>query len=97
MKNFTILLRSALAFIFAMTLGLTSCDKSIDIHGNLQDNTPASADANAGTWRMIVLPAANSIVVAPPAAVTSDAYLAELAAVKDAQSQLTQAKKDVIK
>src|SRR5688500_1030709 len=97
MKTFTILLRPAIALCFVLVVGLISCDKSIDIDGNLQPNTPASADANAGTWRMIVLPAANSIAVAAPAAVTSDAYLTVLAAVKDAQSKLTKAQKDIIK
>src|SRR5688500_7418039 len=97
MKNVTIFLRSARVFFFVLAAGLTSCDKSIEIHGDLKFNTPASADANAGTWRMIVLPAANSIAVAPPASVSSDAYLAELAAVKDAQSKLTKEQKDIIK
>lgn len=97
MKKSTILLKSALVFFFVLAVGLISCDKSIEIHGNLQTYTPASADANAGTWRMIVLPAANSIAVAAPAATTSPAYLAELEAVKDAQSKLTKEQKDIIK
>lgn len=97
MNKITILLRSALVFFFVLFVGLTSCDKSIEIHGNLQPNTPASADANAGTWRMIVLPAANSIAVPAPAAVTSPAYVTELEAVKDAQSKLTKEQKDIIK
>ncbi|HEY0655909.1 MAG TPA: phosphatase PAP2 family protein [Chryseosolibacter sp.] len=97
MKNSTIFLKSALSLFFVLAVGLTSCDKSIEIHGNLADNTPTSPDANAGTWRMIVLPAANSIAVAPPASVTSDAYVAELAAVKDAQKQLTKEQKSIIK
>jgi hypothetical protein len=97
MKNYTILLRSALGFLFLLAVGLTGCDKTIEIHGNLEANTPGSSDANAGTWRMIVLASVNSINVAAPTAVTSDAYLAELAAVKDAQSKLTKEQKDIIK
>lgn len=97
MKTLTIFLRSALRLLIMLTVGLVGCDKSIEINGNFEPNTPASADVNAGTWRMIVLPAANSITVAPPASVTSDAYLAELAAVKDAQKQLTKEQRDIIK
>ncbi len=96
MKNYTILIKSGLVSIFVLAVGLISCDKSIDIDGNLKSYTPSSPDANAGTWRMLVLSSSSSIAVAAPTAVTSDAYLAELAAVKDAQSKLTKEQKDII-
>jgi hypothetical protein len=51
--------------------------------------TPASADAGAGNWRMIVLTGPTQIAVPGPAPVVSDAYLAELAAIKTAQASLT--------
>jgi uncharacterized protein (TIGR03437 family) len=55
--------------------------------------TPVSAamaaDADAGTWRMIVLTGPTQIAVPAPVAVTDAGYLAELAAVKTAQAQIT--------
>jgi hypothetical protein len=89
-KIYTLLL----AFVVA---GLTvSCDKSIDDGEQLKSLTPADIDADAGTWKMIVLTTPNQVAVAAPAAITSDAYIAELTAIKDAQSKLTSAQRDVI-
>ena len=52
---------------------------------------PAAAgpDADAGTWRMIVLTSPTQISVAAPAPVTGADYHAELTAIKNAQSRLT--------
>jgi hypothetical protein len=58
--------------------------------------TPASADAGAGNWRMLVLTGPGQIVVPPPADVTSDAYKSELAAIKTAQANLTDEQKATI-
>ncbi|MEP7308373.1 MAG: phosphatase PAP2 family protein [Acidobacteriota bacterium] len=46
-------------------------------------------DADAGTWQMIVLTGPTQFTVAPPAAVSSLDYQAELASIKSAQSRLT--------
>ena len=46
-------------------------------------------DADAGSWRMIVLNSPTDISVSAPAAVGSAEYQAELAAIRAAQSQLT--------
>jgi hypothetical protein len=58
--------------------------------------TPASADASAGNWRMLVLTGPGQIVVPPPADVSSDAYKSELAAIKAAQANLTDEQKAII-
>jgi hypothetical protein len=51
---------------------------------------PALAnDANAGSWRFIVLTSPSQVPVAAPASITDASYLAELSAVKTAQSQIT--------
>lgn len=86
-------------WIMAVLLGclLITCDKEIELSETLAPITPASTDNNAGTWKMIVLTAPNQIAVAAPTAVTSDPYLAELAAIKDAQSKLTDSQKEKIK
>src|SRR6187431_2810254 len=89
-KLYTLLL----AFIAA---GLVmSCDKSIDIDEPLSPLQPADVDADAGTWKMIVLTAPNQIAVAAPADITTPAYIAELAAIKDAQSKLTKDQRSII-
>jgi len=84
--------------LFALiTAGLiTSCDKSIDIDEQLSPLTPADVDADAGTWKMLVLTTPNQIAVAAPSAITSDAYVAELATIKAAQSNLTKDQRNII-
>ncbi|HTF21044.1 MAG TPA: phosphatase PAP2 family protein [Chryseolinea sp.] len=73
----------------------TSCDK-IEVTEQLTPLTPASVDADAGTWKMAFMTSPDQVPVPPPAAVGSDAYTAELAAVKDAQSKLTKAQRDAV-
>ncbi len=70
-----------------------ACNKDITATEQLQPLTPASADASAGSWRMIVLSAPTQIAVAAPSAVTSDAYKAELTAIKASQASLTAAQR----
>lgn len=66
-----------------------ACSQNVPLLETLPPLTPANADANAGNWRMIVLTGPTQIVVPPPAPVVSDAYVAELAAIKAAQASLT--------
>jgi hypothetical protein len=54
---------------------------------------PSTTDASAGSWRMIELSGPTQFAVAAPAAVTSPAYVAELDAIKTAQSNLTAAQR----
>lgn len=51
--------------------------------------TAADADAGAGNWQMIVLTGPTQFAVPPPAQVGGLEYLAELSAIKNAQSRLT--------
>ena len=53
----------------------------------------ANNDANAGTWQMIVLTSPTQFSVPAPLATTSIAYLAELADIKTAQAQITDAQR----
>ena len=75
---------------------LSSCDKAITQTEDLLPLVAASADASAGTWKMIVLTAPNQVAVPAPSAVASDAYRAELAAVKNAQATVTTAQREKI-
>lgn len=93
-KLFTGLTISILSVILLLPV---SCNKEIELTEQLEPSTPASADLDAGTWDMIVLTSPTQIAVAAPAEVTSPAYLAELSAIKDAQSKLTGKQKDIIK
>ena len=72
------------------------CDNSIHPTEVLPPLEAASLDANAGTWRMILLTAPNQFAVAAPAAVSSPAYVAEVSAIKTAQSHLTSAQRQSI-
>jgi hypothetical protein len=83
----------SLAAASLLSVGSVGCNQSVPLLETLPPLTPASADANAGSWRMIVLTGPTQIVVPPPAPVVSDAYLAELASIKTAQSSLTDAQR----
>jgi membrane-associated phospholipid phosphatase len=56
----------------------------------------AGNDADAGTWRMLVLTGPSQIAVAPPASPASADYQAELTAIKTAQSRLTRVQQQAI-
>lgn len=100
MKTIKFYLSVLVATLFVIAVTVVSCNKEIDVTEELSPLTPASTDADAGTWDMIVLAApntaANTTAVPAPTAVTSDAYLAEIAAVKDAQSKLTDGQREAI-
>jgi hypothetical protein len=88
--------RAAAALLVAAPLALlplASCDRTVRPTEALPPLAPASADAGAGGWRMFVLNAPDQIAVAPPAAVGSDAYRAELASLKAAQAAMTDAQR----
>jgi hypothetical protein len=89
-KNYTL--------IFSVLLLIAvpfSCKDIISSEG-LFPLQPANVDANAGTWKPIILTTNNQIAVPAPAAVTSAAYLAELASIKDIQSKLTSNQRNII-
>lgn len=80
--------RTVLALLPLLALQL-SCDRAVTPTEVLPLLSPANVDANAGSWRMLVLGSAGQIAVPAPAPVTSDAYRAELAAVQRAQAGIT--------
>jgi len=80
----------------AAALVAGGCDKSVGPFEVLPPLEASSLDATAGTWRMIVLPGPIQIAVAAPTAVTSPAYVAELAAIKSSQASLTSAQRGAI-
>ena len=88
MNASTIRARS-LAVSLAAALAAAGCGKSITSTEALPPATPGGTDANAGTWKMLVLSGPTQIAVAAPSPVTASDYLAELQQVKDAQRGLT--------
>ncbi len=82
--------------IALVTFSVISCDKSIESLEVLTPLEPADLDEDAGTWDMIILTSADQIAVPAPAAVGSDAYTAELNAIKTAQSELTSSQRKAI-
>lgn len=74
----------------------TSCDNSIEQTEQLTPLAPADVDADAGTWKMAFMTAPDQVAVPSPTEVGSDAYKAELAAVKDAQSKLTKSQREAV-
>lgn len=76
-------------------LALASCDRTVHPTENLPP-LQAAVDADAGSWRMLVLTAPEQIAVPEPAPVESDAYRAELEAVKAAQARMTDAQRRAV-
>jgi hypothetical protein len=75
--------------VLAVAVMTTGCDNTITSLELLPPLDAASLDSTAGNWSMIVLSGPTQFTVAAPAAETSAAYTAELAAIKTAQSKLT--------
>src|SRR5260221_8988403 len=76
-----------------LVLATAACDNPITPSEALPPLQAASLDSAAGGWRMIVLSGPTQFTVAAPAADTSAAYAAELAAIKSAQANLTAAQR----
>lgn len=82
--------------LLASLLGSTGCSKDIPTQETLVPSSPSGTDANAGTWTMIVLAGPTQVDVPAPAPISSEAYQAELAAIKSAQATITDAQRQAI-
>ncbi|HEX9187923.1 MAG TPA: PA-phosphatase, partial [Vicinamibacteria bacterium] len=82
--------------LLAAALLAASCGKDVPTLETLSPASPAAADANAGTWRMLVLSGPTQIPVPAPAPVSSASYLAEIDAIKAAQATITDAQRQAI-
>ncbi len=83
--------------VIGILLGIESCSKEVETKEVLGVLNPSKLDQTAGTWTPIILTNyTTQVPVAAPAATTSAAYVAEIAAIKDAQSKLTKSQKQVI-
>lgn len=85
--------QSVLAIALSGAAALFGCDNSITSSEGLPPLQAASLDSGAGSWGMIFLSGPTQFAVAAPAAETSAAYRAELANIKSAQANLTDAQR----
>ena len=75
-----------------------SCSKSIDEQNmNYPMINPTKADANAGTWKPILLTTANEFACAAPIATTSPDYIIQLNEIKSFQNQITNEERNLVK
>jgi PAP2 superfamily len=86
----------SIAVFFVLAFSSSSCSKDIPSTETLPAVTPASVDANAGSWKMIVLTGPTQVSVTAPGATGDPAYQSELATIKSAQANLTDAQKTAI-
>jgi PAP2 superfamily len=80
----------------AVILVSVSCNKDVMPGEVLPAFTPTANDANAGSWKMIVLTSPTQIAVPVPAATTDPTYQQELTIIKSNQAQITDAQKSSI-
>ena len=88
--------RASSAALASLLLLAGACSKDIADLEPLPPSAPAADDARAGDWRMLVLSGPQQFSVAAPAAPGSDAYRAELEALRAAQAALTSTQRETI-
>lgn len=76
---------------------IIACNKPVSGRtDNIAALNPTSQDLNAGNWKPVLLSRNDTFAVAPPAAINSTGYLAEINEVKGAQQSITSAQQDII-
>jgi membrane-associated phospholipid phosphatase len=98
-NHLRLLVRGVVAALSGVVLvgGVASCDRTVTPTEALQPLQPVSLDADAGTWRMLVMTSPTQVAVPAPAATTSPAYAAELAAIKTAQANITDGQRRAVR
>lgn len=92
-----LLLVTATIITLVLTLPL-ACSK--DVKGRTDDLPalqPAKTDIEGGTWKPVLLTAANEILVPAPAATTTPDYIAQINEIKTWQADLTNDEKAIVK
>ncbi len=79
-----------LVLSLAASFLLFACNKNISEHtAGIAALNPSDQDANAGSWKLVLLSRPDTFAVAAPAATNSTAYLADLNEIKGYQRSLT--------
>jgi hypothetical protein len=74
-----------------------SCSKEIEeVNLSYPAINPTRVDANAGTWRPILLTAPNEFAVAAPIATTSPDYVVQINEIKSLQNSLTTQERELV-
>lgn len=82
----------------AIVIALISCNKNVTGRtANEPILAPADVDANAGTWKTVLLSRPDSFAVAAPVATNSPLYVADLNEIKGYQKNLSSEDEDQIK
>ena len=86
-----------LTIFFGLLLIASSCNEDVTSE-NLEfpSLAPGNPDANAGTWKPILLTSKTEFSVAAPAAVTSSEYIAQVNEIKSWQKELTGSEKELL-
>jgi len=85
-------------FLILFITGIVSCKKEIIEHTqNIPELNPINTDANAGTWKPILLTAPDEFAVAAPGTTNTPAYTAEINEIKSWQENLTNDQRNKIK
>lgn len=75
----------------------SSCSKSLDeVNASFPQLAPSKIDLNAGSWKPILLSAADEFPLAAPVATSSSGYVAELNEIKAWQHKLTEREEAII-
>ncbi|MFT3937068.1 MAG: phosphatase PAP2 family protein [Chitinophagaceae bacterium] len=75
-----------------------ACSKKVDGRtDNLAPLQPSKTDADAGSWKPILLTAPTDVAVAAPIATTSPDYIIQINEIKSYQANITSAEKDIVK
>ncbi|HKH60758.1 MAG TPA: phosphatase PAP2 family protein [Flavitalea sp.] len=76
----------------------TGCSKSLDEkHLSYPALNPGKTDIDAGTWKTILLITPDEFALAPPVAINTPGYIAELNEIKGWQSNLSEKQKNIIR
>jgi hypothetical protein len=86
-----------LFFIYFIAVLFTSCSKKLeDISQQYTLLNPTKTDANAGTWKPILLTAANEFSCPSPIATTSPDYIIQLNEIKSFQNNITKEERNLV-
>lgn len=87
--------------IFAVAIAVSvpfACSKKVDGRtDDLAPLQPAKTDAEAGSWKTVLLTSASEFPVAAPVAVTTPEYIAQVNEIKTWQADMTSDEKKIVK
>ena len=95
MKKLVVLITIISTVAFCLPL---ACSKKVDGRtDNLAPLQPAKTDADAGSWKTVLLAGPTEFSVAAPVATTTPEYIAQVNEIKTWQANITSEEKDIVK